>query len=764
MSSSSSATAAAMPQLTNVLAKSKSPYLLQHKDNPVAWQEFTSETISLAKQLDRPIFLSSGYSACHWCHVLAHESFEDPEVAKIMNEYFVNVKVDREERPDVDRVYMSYLQASSGGGGWPMSIFMTPSLEPFFAGTYFPKNRFISLLVRIQESWEDDREKCEEMGKGVIESLKEMSGGSRVPGTLDQILSTSPALKIHTQLTRLHDPRYGGFAQGGSHSKGPKFPSCSMTLEPLARLATIPLSAEATESGGDQEVREKSREMAIKMIRGIWEGGMRDWVGGGVARYSVDEKWIVPHFEKMLYDQAQLVSCALDFAQICDPTQAQDENDRGKLEADRKVCYDLAADILDYSLRDLRSPEGGFWSAEDADSAPEPGAKKSEGAFYIWDKEEIDEILGEDSKVFNYFFGVKRDGNVDPVHDAHGEMTGKNILYQAKSYIDTAKKFSKAEDEAKRIVKASCEKLKERRDKREKPGLDDKILTAWNGLMLSALAKAAMTLPTTYPVAEQCLAAAEGVADFLKTRVWDEASSTLIRSWREGKGPTGQTDDYAFLIRGLLDLYEATGDERHALWAVELQKRQDDLFWDEQGGGYFASAPDEHVLVRMKDAQDAAEPSAISVSVHNLSRFSLLISNEYDQYEKKAEETYLSIGEELKQMPRAFGYSVAGLMDLEKGYREVIIIGSKSDPTTKQFLALAREKYTPNQIVIQIDPADPPLQLAEKNEVIKSLIEGLSSKDTQTQTQRVSLRVCEGGVCGLPSEDVEGVKALLGLA
>ncbi|KAK8843499.1 hypothetical protein IAR55_007159 [Kwoniella newhampshirensis] len=759
----SSSSNAVVPGLTNVLAKSKSPYLLQHKDNPVAWQEFSPSTIALAKQLDRPIFLSSGYSACHWCHVLAHESFEDPEIAQVMNKYFVNVKVDREERPDVDRVYMSYLQATSGGGGWPMSIFMTPNLEPFFAGTYFPKNRFRSLLVRIQELWEDDREKCEEMGKGVIESLKEMSGSnSRISGTLDQILITSPGLKIFNQLTRLHDPRYGGFAQGGSHSKGPKFPSCSMTLEPLARLATIPLPENGTDAeGDDHEIAEKSTEMAMKMIRGIWEGGIRDWVGGGVARYSVDEKWIVPHFEKMLYDQAQLISCVLDFALISDPALATDKGSASRIQEDRKICFDLAADLLEYSLRDLRSPEGGFWSAEDADSASESGAKKSEGAFYIWDKKEIEEVLGEDAKIANYFFGVKRDGNVEPVHDAHGEMTGKNILYQAKSYLDTATKFGKTEEDARGVVKASCVKLKERRDKRERPGLDDKILTAWNGLMLSALSKAATTLPMTYPVAEQCLAAAESVADFLKSRMWDAESGTLIRSWREGKGPTGQTDDYAFLIRGLLDLYEATGREDHALWAAELQKRQDDLFWDEQGGGYFASAPDEHVLVRMKDAQDAAEPSAISVSVHNLSRLSLLISNDYDFYEKRAEETYLSIAEELKQMPRAFGYSVCGLMDLEKGYREIIIIGSPTDPKTSQFLNLARKKYTPNQLISQIDPSNPPSRLAEKNEAIKSLIGGLSEdKDSGT---KASLRVCEGGVCGLPSDEVEGVKRLLGL-
>ncbi|WVW79178.1 hypothetical protein I302_101144 [Kwoniella bestiolae CBS 10118] len=732
--------------LTNVLAKSKSPYLLQHKDNPVAWQEFTPSTISLAKQLDKPIFLSSGYSACHWCHVLAHESFEDPDVAEIMNRYFVNVKVDREERPDVDRVYMTYLQATSGGGGWPMSIFMTPNLEPFFAGTYFPKGRFKALLLRIAELWDEDREQCEAMGQGAVEQLKEMSGSSNVAESLTSILSSSPPTKIYTQLLRLHDTRYGGFSGGGSRSNGPKFPSCSMTLEPLARLASYEIS--------EQIDRDKCREMGMKMIRGIWRGGIHDWVGGGVARYSVDERWIVPHFEKMLYDQAQLITGALDFALLSNSSEEEDDDHCQSLQDDRKVCFDLASDILEYTLRDLQSPEGGFWSAEDADSANEKG-KKSEGAFYIWDKKELDEVLGEDAEVVGYLFGVKEGGNVDMQHDMHGEMTGKNILYQAKEYAEVAAKFDKTDDQVRGIIKNSMVKLKERRDKRERPGLDDKILTSWNGLMLSALAQAATKLPDTYPVKEQCLAAAEKIVSFIRERMWDEHKRELARSWREGKGPGGQTDDYAFMIRGLLDLYEASGKEQHALWAIELQLRQDELFWDEQGGGYFASAPDEHVLVRMKDAQDNAEPSAMSVSLHNLSRLSLIASNEYEKYEKKAEVTYLSIGEELKQMPRAFGYSACGLMDLEWGYREVIIIGSPSDPLTRRYLNLVHTIYAPYQVIIHIDPSHPPKALAEENDVIKSLIQGMINE--------VSLRICENGTCGLPIKDIEEAKKVLGV-
>ncbi|WWC64299.1 uncharacterized protein I303_106909 [Kwoniella dejecticola CBS 10117] len=750
MSSSSSTS-----KLTNVLGKSKSPYLLQHKDNPVAWQEFTPSTIKLAQELDKPIFLSSGYSACHWCHVLAHESFEDEDVAEVMNKYFINIKVDREERPDVDRVYMTYLQATSGGGGWPMSIFMTPTLEPFFAGTYFPKARFKSLLIRIAELWEDDKEQCLAMGKGAIESLKDMSGSgssARLPGTLDEILATSPSSKIYAQLVQMHDARYGGFAQGGSRSGGPKFPSCSMTLEPLARLASYPLS--------EQIDREKAREMGVKMIRGIWKGGIHDWVGGGVARYSVDAKWIVPHFEKMLYDQAQLVTGSLAFALISNPDEAEDEAHRKILEEDRKLCFDLAADILEYTLRDLKSPEGGFWSAEDADSAPAKGAKKSEGAFYIWGAQEIDEVLRDDAELVRDFFGVEKEGNVELQHDMHGEMRGKNILHQAKEYAVVASKHNKSEEELTSVVQDALNKLKKRRDTRERPGLDDKILTSWNGLMLSALSQAASSLPDEYPIQSQCLTAAEEVASFIKGRMWDADKRELARSWREGKGPIGQTDDYAFLIRGLLDLYEASGRGEHALWAVELQKRQDELFWDNAGGGYFASAPDEHVLVRMKDAQDAAEPSATSVTLHNLSRLSLIHSDEYENYENRAELTYLSIGQELKQMPRTFGYSACGLMDLEKGYREVILIGSSSDPMTADLLRLIRSMYAPNQVLIHMDPSNPPTGLAKINAVVKSLIASIEAG----KEEGVSLRICENGTCGIPVRNIVEAKKLLGVS
>ncbi|KAK4687960.1 uncharacterized protein P7C73_g2148, partial [Tremellales sp. Uapishka_1] len=694
--------------LKNVLSNAKSPYLLQHKNNPVAWQEFTPETIKLAQELQKPIFLSSGYSACHWCHVLAHESFEDEETAKIMNESFVNIKVDREERPDVDRMYMTYLQATQGGGGWPLSVFMTPNLEPFFAGTYFPPGRFRNLLDRISDLWEEDQAKCEEMGKGVIESLKGMNSTStRTPSSLAHILSQSPSSNVYQHLQKTYDPRYGGFSSSGPRSTGPKFPSCSLTTEILARIAIDDATA---------------RDMGIRMLRGIWEGGIRDWVGGGVARYSVDEQWKVPHFEKMLYDQAQLISAALDFALLSDS------------ESDRKMCLDLANDMLEYTFRDLLSPEGCFWSAEDADSAAVAGGKKTEGAFYVWTQEEIEKLLGENSPLFQEFFGIKMAGNVDPRHDVHGELTGKNILHQRRSFTETGVRFAKSAEDVQRVVREGCEILKQHRDSsRERPGLDDKVLVSWNGLMLTALAKASFVLPSElYPIATRCIPVAEKVVEFIRAEMWETTTRTLTRSYRQGKGP-------------------ASGNEDHLLFAIELQQRQDELFWDEENGGYFASAPDEHVLVRMKDSQDGAEPSATSVSVHNNSKLSLLASNDYDMYEKRAEDTYLSIAAELEQIPRAFALTVCGLMDLEKGYREFVVMGPPEDPSTRAILKSLREVYIPNKVVIQIDPANPPVKLAEKNETVKSLMDVKESSP--------SLRVCEGGVCGLPIYELEKIRA-----
>ncbi|KAK1920575.1 hypothetical protein DB88DRAFT_503435 [Papiliotrema laurentii] len=605
--------AKALRPLTNVLQNSKSPYLLQHKDNPVHWQEWNSDTINLAKELDKPIFLSSGYSACHWCHVFADESFENEAIAKIMNDSFVKIKLDREEWPDIDRMYMTYLQVSA-------------DLEPFFAGTYFPRERFRSLLLRIEELWDQDRQRCEELGKNVIESMRDLTGSSTTPSSLAAILDAKPHQSLWRCYVRTHDTRYGGFSPGAGQSMGPKFPSCALTLEPLSRFAVLPPRKNESDN------RYQARQMAVHMIRCMWEGGIHDWAGGGFARYSVDEKWRVPHFEKMLYDQAQLISAAVAFAGICVPEISRSAS-ADDLERDRKLCEAVAVNILRYVMRDLRSLQRAFFGAEDADSAPARGEKKAEGGFYLWDKAGFDQVVGEDAAIVGFVFGVQPDGNVPPRHEAHGEMTGKNILFRAHSLREAAVQFGFKGDEEGQIrekINIAMEKLRHQREEtRERPGLDDKVVCAnqqvvcaWNGLMISGLARIACLLdPKDYPEVQDALAAAEGAVRFVKENMWDESGQTLYRSWREGKGAIAQTDDYACLIAGgrsrrglrgqglitaLIDLYEATGNEEYVMFARDLQVRQDELFWDDKDKGYFASAADEHVLVRTKDRSVSA--------------------------------------------------------------------------------------------------------------------------------------------------------------
>ncbi|GHJ87715.1 hypothetical protein NliqN6_4117 [Naganishia liquefaciens] len=736
---------AELPPLKNELDKAKSPYLLQHKNNPVAWQEWKPEVIERAKAEDKMIFLSVGYSACHWCHVLAHESFEDEFVAEMMNKYFINIKVDREERPDVDRVYMNYLQATSGGGGWPLSVFLTPDLTPVFAGTYFPKGRFLSLLDKINELWEEDRDRVMQSGKNVMEQLKDMQDvRSSAPAELADLVETAPH-KVYAHLLKGYDKQNGGFSK-----RGPKFPSTSQNLVLLARYAAY--NADSTNSKKKEEARQ-SAEMGARLLRALWEGGIRDWVGSGLARYSVDQYFRVPHFEKMLYDQGQVAQAALEFSML---PNLPDENAK-------KICQDLAADILEYTARDLRSPDGGFYSAEDADSGEslEHPEKHIEGGFYVWEKTEFDQVLGhEDAPIAGFFWAVKASGNVDPATDIQGELKDKNTLYQAHSYESVAQKFGISVDEVKQIIARAIPKLRAHRDKtRPRPHLDDKILTGWNGLMISALALGSVVLPSEqYPIAGRCESLASEAVAFIKANLFDEQSGKLTRSWREGKGPIGQADDYAFLIKGLLDLYEVTGQEEHLLFAVRLQATLDADFYDKEQGGYYASAPDPHILIRIRDNQDGAEPAASSVTLHNLQRLAAYASVNSERYKEYAISTYRSSADMLKRAPYAFATTVAALMDDSQGYREYIITGSSNDDFVKEARRIIlASTYIPNKVVMQIDPASLPLQLAKQNPVIQSLVDDMQKKPEQ----RPSVRVCENGACHLPVFELEEVRTMI---
>src|SRR5881398_4203508 len=581
----------ARPEHTNRLAQEKSPYLLQHAHNPVDWYPWGKEAFAKARSENKPIFLSIGYSTCHWCHVMAHESFENEEVAATMNREFVNIKVDREERPDVDRVYMTFVQATTGGGGWPMSVWLTPDLKPFVGGTYFPPEDrygqpgFKKVLERVATAWKENHDNIAEQSGKIVAALRDSQSRPTDENKIDPSILDA----AYQQLDRSYDPKEGGFGSA------PKFPR-PVTLNFLTRFyARDPKS----------DAGKHALEMALFTLRKMAAGGMHDHIGGGFHRYSVDRYWHVPHFEKMLYDQAQLAGAYLDAFQIT-----------------RDQQYEVVArDVLDYVARDMTSKEGGFFSAEDADSPAgigDPGHEKTaEGAFYIWTKKEIDAALGDAAEIFHFHYGVQPHGNAPEGSDPQDEFRGKNILIERHTIAETAKHFKKSEDEARQLLARSREKLLSIRNKRPRPHLDDKIIAAWNGLMISAYGRAAQILDEP-----RHLERATRAATFLRTNLYEEKSKLLYRNYRGGRSDIeGFADDYAFVIQSLLDLYEASFDVEWLKFAIQLQETQDRLFFDEKNGGYFStSGKDESVFLRMKDDNDGAEAAASSITALNLLR------------------------------------------------------------------------------------------------------------------------------------------------
>src|SRR5215217_7256560 len=584
----------------NKLAQEKSPYLLQHADNPVEWFPWGEEAFAKARSENKPIFLSIGYSTCHWCHVMAHESFESAEVAAVMNREFVNIKVDREERPDVDRVYMTFVQATTSGGGWPMSVWLTPDLKPFVGGTYFPPEDrygqpgFKKVLERIATAWKQNHDKIAEQGGQIVAALRESQTASKTVG--EGKINAEALDAAYRQIEGSYDPKEGGFGNA------PKFPR-PVTLNFLTRFyARDPKS----DSG------KHALEMALFTLRKMAAGGMHDHVGGGFHRYSVDRYWHVPHFEKMLYDQAQLAVAYLDAFQIT-----------------RERQYEaVARDVLDYIARDMMSREGGFFSAEDADS-PVPVAavydrrgdsaqeseigahraplqKTKEGAFYVWTKNEIEQALGAAAEIFDFHYGVQPHGNAPEGSDPHDEFRGQNILIERHTIADTAERFKKTEKEIMELLAQSRSKLFAIRSKRPRPHLDDKIIAGWNGLMISAYARAAQVMDDP-----RYLEIATRAAKFLQANLYDASRKILYRNYRDGRSDIeGFADDYSFVIQGFLDLYEASFDIEWLKFATELQETQDRLFADEKNGGYFStSGKDQSVFLRIKDDNDGAEPA-----------------------------------------------------------------------------------------------------------------------------------------------------------
>jgi len=661
----------------NRLSRERSPYLLQHADNPVDWFPWGDEAFRKAAAEDKPIFLSIGYSTCHWCHVMAHESFENDAIAAILNERFVPIKVDREERPDVDRVYMTFVQATTGSGGWPMSVWLTPDLKPFYGGTYFPpasrwgRAGFADVLQEIARVWETDREKVVRSAESLASRLKEME---RRGAAAAELPGAEALARTVSQFHQAFDWRHGGFGDA------PKFPRPSELLFLLREHART----------GD----EFARDMALRTLRAMAMGGMRDHVGGGFHRYSVDAAWRVPHFEKMLYDQAQLALACLEAAQV--------SGDR--------VFLDVAEDTLQYVLREMTDAEGGFYSAEDADSVPPeqagaPGAHTAEGAFYLWRAEELDRLLGGDADLVKRRFGIEPQGNAP--QDPQQEFAGKNILYLAESVEEIAARTELAPTEVAARLDEARLRLFEARLSRPRPHRDDKVLTAWNGLMIAALARAGRVVPgfaeDDGAGGARYLHSARRAAAFIHRRLWQPAAGTLLRRFRAGEaGIEGYAEDYAYLIFGLLELFQADGDPEWLEWAIELQRRQDALFWDEEKGGWFSTTGrDPSVLVRMKEDYDGAEPAASSVSVMNLLWLTHLVHDA--DWNRRIDRTLRLYGEELQQMGRAVPMMAAALSTMLAGVRQIVLAGADR-PRRALARALAR-RHLPFAIVVPLDEA-----------------------------------------------------------
>ena len=652
----------------NRLARERSPYLLQHATNPVDWFPWGADAFERARAEDKPIFLSIGYSTCHWCHVMEHESFENATVAAVLNAHFVSIKVDREERPDVDRVYMAFVQGSTGSGGWPMSVWLTPELKPFYGGTYFPPDErwgrpgFSDILREIARVWGVEREKILQSAEAVTSQLR---SGDRTQASA-AIPEASALARTVTQFKQAFDTRHGGFGDA------PKFPRPSELLFLLREHART----------GDMQ----ARDMVLATLRAMALGGVRDHIGGGFHRYSVDSAWRVPHFEKMLYDQAQLVLAYLEAAQASGDS----------------FYLHVAEDTLLYVMREMTDPARGFHSAEDADSIPpehagEPGAHKAEGAFYLWTAAELDALLGADAGIASRRFGIEKNGNA-PV-DPQNEFTGRSLLYVARSIEDLAKEFGKPEREIVDILtRARTTMLRARRD-RPKPHLDDKVLTAWNGLMIGAFAR--MARVAGRETGETYLESARQAAGFLRERMWIEATATLLRRYRDGDAAIdAYAEDYAFLIFGLLELFQADADPRWLQWAVILQQRQDALFWDEADAGWFStSGRDPSVLVRMKEEYDGAEPTASSVSLMNLLVLSHLVESK--SWSEKIERTFRLFGARLEQMGRAVPIVAAALSTYVARPQQIVIVGPHASDNAALERAVAM-RYRPFAVTLSL--------------------------------------------------------------
>ncbi len=678
----------------NRLIHEKSPYLQQHAYNPVDWYPWGEEAFQKAINENKPIFLSIGYSTCHWCHVMEYESFEDEEVAKILNESFVSIKVDREERPDLDNIYMSVCQAMTGSGGWPLNLFLTPERKPFFSGTYFPKTErygnpgFIAILKQISNLWKTNKESVVASSEQITKVLQSMA--AITPG---EILTQETLKHAYEQLRDNFDMIYGGF---GSSPKFPTPHNYTFLLRWWKR-SNDPMAL----------------EMVEKTLERMGRGGMYDQLGGGFHRYSTDEYWLVPHFEKMLYDQALI---AMAYTEAYQST--------GK-----PYYADIVKGIFRYVLRDMTSPEGGFYSAEDADS------EGVEGKFYVWTPDEIVKILGEkDGRIFCDYYDVSREGNFEE----------KNILHVDKPLDAFAKLEGIKPEELRELLRSAREKLFAVREKRVRPHKDDKILTSWNGLMIAALARGAQALHEP-EYAQMAVRATDFILNALHRK-----DGTLLRRHRLGESAiSGYLDDYAYFVWGLIELYEATFETKYLKIALELNKQMVENFWDEKGGGFFFSGKrNEQLIAQTKEIYDGATPSGNSVALFNILRLERMTGN--PGLGKIGEQLVKTFGETISQHPSGYTHFLCALDFALGPTREIVIAGEPDHKDTKQILEEIGKRFLPRKIVLLNSPKDTSLE--EIAEFVK---------EQKPIDGRATVYVCENYACKSPVNNINQIIQLL---
>ncbi len=686
----------------NRLSKEKSPYLIQHAENPVNWYPWDQEAFEEAKNKNKPIFLSIGYSTCHWCHVMAHESFEDQVVAKLINEIFIPIKVDREERPDIDNVYMTVCQMMTGSGGWPLTIFMTPDKKPFYAATYIPKESrygrlgLLELLPKIKEQWKTNKDQLENNANRITELLNK---DEKVIDDLNK-LNLNIFNEAYSELKQNFDSIYGGFGHA------PKFPMPHQNFFLLNYYI--------------QKGNESAIKIVEKNLKQMKAGGIYDHIGYGFHRYSTDEKWLLPHFEKMLYDQALLVYLYTTAYQITG-------NDLFKT---------TVHEVIEYLENKMLAEEGGFYSAEDADS------EGVEGKFYVWQIDEIKNILQEKSKDVIDLYNVKEIGNF--YDESTGDKTDKNILH-----LNLNNKHNDIDlfEKEKELINERRE-LNRTREKRIHPHKDDKILTDWNGLMIAALAKAAFVFEE-----KKFLILAEEAANFIIDNLVNE--NTLLHRYRDGESAIrGTLEDYSFFIWGLLELYQLTFKTKYLKLSINLNNSILENFWDnEKGGFFFVSTEDKDLIFRNKEVYDGAIPSGNSVALSNLIRLSHLTGNQL--LEEKANDMLKTFSEKVRIAPTAYCQFLIGLQKHFLPYYDIIIVGEKDDKTTKDVLNIIRKNYTFNLSVILV-PTDSTSK--EYKELEKRISFIKNYKQVQNKT---TIYICKDYSCNLPVTDVDEVAEIL---